>query len=670
MVNAAMASEEFLKGQTIPDGATLFDIKNKKLEQIFHAISLAKKAGVSDEYISALQKFNSDLTSAINDPTSSKANELVKAAINNGMLTEEDLLKPEVVKNTLQQIKDNSSKMLELFPEITKAEKYISEKYGETLEPEIKSKLIYGNIQRKNWIKRKNEIESTMQSPEMKRIADEIDEEFNMVSSLTADELTILKHGQTASKASKTILDRQFKIDKKISILNNTIAILRENNSQNSGTKNESIEKRRASKIIALENQKKQLLDEKRSIVKISRKLSKAEKSIIDHDKEIKFTAMDFISLPIEDQHAIIEQYKNNQLDAQNSRVVKEILDRSKLSFEKDNKTSYEEAARDYSTLQNSLNSLEKDLIVYEKDPTRLRVEAHIAETKIKMQAFYDKINERINELEQLSDIELRSAYKNLQNTVNNIKLDENGAASTEEDRINQAVLNTLNNSKLEGSPLGKKLSNIQDIESKIEDVSEILSNSNFDDFSISFVDDLHTFLLDNNIDPQNEKEVERFLLSNNEENLLNFIVEYSTSNAEILNQPDFIPANMISQEVTPYSINGVYMTKSDILGLVDIMTYAVKQAYNNKLDIVPNTEGLATEEELFGENEVLVEDIETKFDNKITGNTEEVITEDNITTESTENTESEITQEEIAELEEEGAVFIDIDVTDRDDYF
>ena len=48
--------------------------------------------------------------------------------------------------------------------------------------------------------------------------------------------------------------------DKKISILNSTIAILRENNSQNSGTKNESIEKRRASKIIALENQKNNYL--------------------------------------------------------------------------------------------------------------------------------------------------------------------------------------------------------------------------------------------------------------------------------------------------------------------------------------------------------------------------------------------------------------------------
>ena len=128
MVNAAMANEEYLKGQTIPKGATLFDIKNEKLKQIFHAISLAKKAGVSDEYLNTLQTFNSDLTSAINDPTSSKANELVKAAINNGMLSEADVSKPEVVKNVLQQIKDNSSKMLELFPEINKAEKYISEK--------------------------------------------------------------------------------------------------------------------------------------------------------------------------------------------------------------------------------------------------------------------------------------------------------------------------------------------------------------------------------------------------------------------------------------------------------------------------------------------------------------------------------------------------------------
>ena len=284
-------------------------------------------------------------------------------------------------------------------------------------------------------------------------------------------------------RLQKTVLDRKFKVDKKIEILNSTIAILKENNSQNSDSKNESVEKRRASKIIALENQKNNYLMRNVVLKKISSKLSNAEKSIIDHDKEIQFTAMDFVSLPIEDQHAIIEQYKNNQLGKNNSRVVKEVLDKSKLSFEKDNKTSYEEAARDYSTLQNSLTSLEKDLIVYEKDPTRLRVEAHIAENKIKMQAFYDKINNRTNELEQLSDIELRSAYKNLQNTVNDIKLDENGVASTEEDAINQAVLNTLNNSKLEGNPLGKRLSNIQDIESKIEDVSEILSNSNFDDF-------------------------------------------------------------------------------------------------------------------------------------------------------------------------------------------
>ena len=139
------------------------------------------------------------------------------------------------------------------------------------------------------------------------------------------------------------------------------------------------------------------------------------------------------------------------------------------------------------------------------------------------------------------------------------------------------------------------------------------------------------------------KKEVERFLLSNNEENLLNFIAEYSSSNVEVLNQPDFIPTNMISQEATPYSINGVYVTKSDILGLVDVMTYAVKQAYNNKLDIVPNTEGLATEEELSGKNEVLVENIETKFDNKVEENTEEIITEDNTTTESTKSRNSEL---------------------------
>ena len=61
----------------------------------------------------------------------------------------------------------------------------------------------------KNWIKRKNELESTMRSPEMKRIADEIDEEVNVVSNITKEELTVLK----TWKICKSGFKKQFLIE-------------------------------------------------------------------------------------------------------------------------------------------------------------------------------------------------------------------------------------------------------------------------------------------------------------------------------------------------------------------------------------------------------------------------------------------------------------------------
>ena len=111
MVNASVAQSEFLKGRDVDANVPLFDIKNKKLQQFFTSISLARKVGIQDEYIETLNKAYSDLGSIMSDPNSDKAKIYIEQAVKNGIISQEDVNKPEEVKKALETIRTNSKKM-------------------------------------------------------------------------------------------------------------------------------------------------------------------------------------------------------------------------------------------------------------------------------------------------------------------------------------------------------------------------------------------------------------------------------------------------------------------------------------------------------------------------------------------------------------------------------
>ena len=128
----------------------MFDIKNKKLQQFFTSISLARQAGIEKEYISALKNAHSQLNKAIDNIKSPEASVFIEQAVNNGLLSKENIEKPEEVKKSLDIILNNTKNMLDMVPKISKLDSQISSMYGDMLDPKTKSLLIYGHLQREN----------------------------------------------------------------------------------------------------------------------------------------------------------------------------------------------------------------------------------------------------------------------------------------------------------------------------------------------------------------------------------------------------------------------------------------------------------------------------------------------------------------------------------------
>ena len=627
MVNAAVAQSEFLKGRDVDANVPLFDIKNKKLEQFFTSISLARKVGIQDEYIGTLNKAYSDLGSIMSDPNSDKAKIYIEQAVKNGIISQEDVNKPEEVKKALRLIRYNSKKMLDMIPKISKLDEQISGQYGNLLDPQKKSALIYGHLQRENWIERKKDLSSITNNSNINSIASKIDA-ANPLNTNNKIDWELFEYGNSGTEVRQNLKYSYLQADNILNKFKNTLDYYYDKiKSSKRGTKEYSD---------ALDSYRKTygIVKQLSKGNKVSKsKWSKLEKKLINKsqeelDQEYIFSANDFLNASPQTQSRILNLYEKGKLSKNQTQIMSSFLEEISVDFEKNNGMSYSEAIHDLSRIEEGLNSLKSDLLRYQANPVEAVKDAKISEQKAINKQLEIDVNKKIEELSQLSDIDLLTEYSKLKLAVETIYDEKSDDPNV---KLSISLLKKLNSIKLaNNTELGNRLNKTADVRKDSDVLLLIQNDETLSDFEKVFLGYSYTFLIDNGINVLNSSEIYQKLLENNGNLLHKLFGEFSEKYEELIDtMNDGIQENedIENKETLNTEIPQIYLTASDSGFVINgqnvrIDTFEplfsklpeyIKIADSNKINFKPEeTTTTATNNEVIDElaSEVTKEDL------------------------------------------------------------
>lgn len=631
LLNAAVAQEEFLKGKNLDINTSLFDIKNKKLQQFFTSISLARQAGIEKEYISALKNAHSWLNTAMKNPDSSIASSFIDQAINNGLLSKENVKKPEEVEKSLNIIFNNTKNMLDMIPKISKLDSQISNMYGDILDSKTKSLLIYGHLQRDNWISRKKELENITGNSSISNIATSIDSKMNNISGNFDWELFSLGNSGTEAKnnASKIQSDLENTINKFTKAKESQYDKLK---TLKRGTKEYQDTLSNYSKASAAEKYFKKNLSK---FKKTYNHVINTTKSWDDNtmNTPFSFTLNDFMNLSNTQKAKVLEKYEKNNLPKQQMEIIKNFIDEVSIDFEKNNKTSYVDAVKDLAKIDEGLTDLNNNLLRYQTKPEEIQKDSIKAEVKQVVNNINDKVSSKINELSSMETNDLLIEFDKIKNSaeVSDFKPSNQ---KNEDDIFNVTLFSELKKLKdSNNSEIGNKLNTIKEIKKDGDVITAISNDEETNDFEKQFLTSAYTFLTEKNIDPATMSVVREKLYDNNAvmlhemfDEFFSYFSEIGSSFQEIVDEnPEIedkhivdntIPQKYISNVPTPFTLNGNYMKLGEFEDLLSKLPDYVKEANSNKIKEDTTTKVEDSSEELL--NTINVETENTPIDEVI----------------------------------------------------
>jgi len=349
------------------------------------------------------------------------------------------------------------------------------------------------------------------------------------------------------------------------------------------------------------------------------------------------FTLNDFMNLSNTQKAKVLEKYEKNNLPKQQMEIIKNFIDEVSIDFEKNNKTSYIDAVKDLSKLDEGINDLNNNLLRYQAKPEEIQKDNIKAEVKQVVNNINDKVSEKISELSSMEANDLLIEFDKIKNSadVSNFKPSNQ---KNEDDIFNITLFSELKKLKdSNNSEIGKKLNTIKEIKKDGDVITAISNDEDTNDFEKQFLTSAYTFLTEKNIDPATMSVVREKLYDNNAallhemfDEFFSYFSEISSSFQEAIDEnPEIennhilnntIPQKYISNVPTPFTLEGNYMKLGEFEDLLSKLPDYTKEANSNKIkEDISNEEEKSSEEllntinietENISEDEIIIEDV------------------------------------------------------------